>query len=299
MKLVMTLLVRNEIDIVAQNIEYHLARGVDHVIATDNDSTDGTSDILVDYEKQGVLTLLHETGQDFQQIAWVTKMALMARERFGASWILNNDADEFWRPRQGTLKDVIRSSAGNRTESVQMLVCRRRNMVTSWNALDDATWPETLIYRVRAPVRLGNRGDLVAVKGLPVPYYYLALPPKVLLRAQGLVRVGMGNHSGEYEVPPRRMECDIDVYHYPIRSRSRFELSVRLFGKALTNNPKVPPNAGWQYRRWLQVYNAAGGIEAPLREALPGPRGLVMDRLIRRVVKDTRMRDEIASLSLT
>ncbi|HJM57083.1 MAG TPA: hypothetical protein QF446_07130 [Planctomycetota bacterium] len=39
-RLVMTLLVRNEEDILATNIEYHLARGVDFIIATDNLSDD-------------------------------------------------------------------------------------------------------------------------------------------------------------------------------------------------------------------------------------------------------------------
>jgi hypothetical protein len=40
MRLVMTLLVRDEIDIIRQNIEFHLRHGVDFVIGTDNGSTD-------------------------------------------------------------------------------------------------------------------------------------------------------------------------------------------------------------------------------------------------------------------
>ena len=38
MRLVMTLLVRDEEDIVRANVDFHLARGVDFVIATDNRS---------------------------------------------------------------------------------------------------------------------------------------------------------------------------------------------------------------------------------------------------------------------
>lgn len=38
MKLVMTLLVRNEADVIETNLEYHLAQGVDFVIVTDHGS---------------------------------------------------------------------------------------------------------------------------------------------------------------------------------------------------------------------------------------------------------------------
>jgi len=43
MQLIMTLLVRDEEDIIQENIEYHLARGIDFIIATDNLSVDSTT----------------------------------------------------------------------------------------------------------------------------------------------------------------------------------------------------------------------------------------------------------------
>ena len=53
MKLVLTLLVRDEADIVESCIRYHLERGVDLVLATDHRSVDGTTDILRGYERDG------------------------------------------------------------------------------------------------------------------------------------------------------------------------------------------------------------------------------------------------------
>ncbi len=85
--LVMTLLVRDEADIVRQNIEFHLARGVDHIIATDNGSTDGTTQILDEYQRAGCLSLIHEPSNDFQQVAWVNRMVDAAKDKFGAAWI--------------------------------------------------------------------------------------------------------------------------------------------------------------------------------------------------------------------
>lgn len=78
MKIVMTLLVRDEEDIIRENIEYHLAQGVDYFIATDNRSNDATTDILKGYERKGVLHYCYEADDDYSQGEWVTRMARMA-----------------------------------------------------------------------------------------------------------------------------------------------------------------------------------------------------------------------------
>ena len=51
MRLVTTILVRDEIDIIRQHIEFHLRRGVDFVIATDNGSRDGTWEVLAEFAR--------------------------------------------------------------------------------------------------------------------------------------------------------------------------------------------------------------------------------------------------------
>jgi hypothetical protein len=91
MKLVMTLLVRDEADIVAANIDFHLARGVDFIIAMDNLSADATAEILRRYERDGVLHYIHQTEDDYSQHRWVTDMARLACTEFAADWMINND----------------------------------------------------------------------------------------------------------------------------------------------------------------------------------------------------------------
>ena len=70
MVLVMTLLVRNEADIISSNIDFHLDQGVDFIIATDNLSVDGTTDILRAYERRGVLHYIHQPDDDYAQHRW-------------------------------------------------------------------------------------------------------------------------------------------------------------------------------------------------------------------------------------
>src|SRR5205809_5455366 len=106
MKLVMTLLVRDEADIVDENIAFHLAVGVDFVIAADNASTDGTTEILEKYARNGHLHRI-SLQDPFSQIEVVTQMARLAATDFGAEWVINSDADEFWWPRIGTLKELL------------------------------------------------------------------------------------------------------------------------------------------------------------------------------------------------
>ena len=55
MRVVETLVVRDEADIVDEQLTYHLNAGVDFVIATDHESRDGTSEILESYARQGYL----------------------------------------------------------------------------------------------------------------------------------------------------------------------------------------------------------------------------------------------------
>ena len=70
----MTLLVRDEADIIDDHIAFHLAAGVDFVIVADNGSTDGTTEILERYARDG---FVHRIGlrDPFSQVDVVTRVA--------------------------------------------------------------------------------------------------------------------------------------------------------------------------------------------------------------------------------
>ena len=105
----MALKVRNEADIIEANLRHHLAQGVDFFVVTDNDSDDGTREILQRYADAGLMQVIDEQHEDFWSRAhgWVTRMARLAAERHEADWVLHADADEFWMPPSGSLKQAL------------------------------------------------------------------------------------------------------------------------------------------------------------------------------------------------
>jgi hypothetical protein len=201
MKLVMTLLVRDEADIVDAQIAFHLHAGVDYVIATDNGSTDGTREILERYARSGHLHLLDETGDDMRQQEWVTRMARMAATDFGADWVINSDADEFWWPRGGTLKDVL------------ALVPERYGVVRGcWRHFlprpdGDASFSERMTVRLCTPAFPGDKTTIHHAH------------QKVAHRAKHDVLVEAGNHDAVGDgLDPLRGWHPIEILHFSLRS---------------------------------------------------------------------------------
>ena len=105
----MTVVARDEEDILDAHLRYHLENGVDFVIATDHLSEDGTTEILRGYERAGCLHLIRDEQEEFDHPLHVTRMARLAATDFGADWVLNADADEFWWPRDAPFRELFAS----------------------------------------------------------------------------------------------------------------------------------------------------------------------------------------------
>jgi hypothetical protein len=108
-RLVMALKVRDEGDVLEANLRYHHALGVDRFIVTDNGSTDATPEILARYREAGLAQVLEAPGTDYREAGagWLTRMARLAATEHAADWVIHTDADEFWLPVEGSLKDVL------------------------------------------------------------------------------------------------------------------------------------------------------------------------------------------------
>ncbi len=198
MKLVMTLLVRDEADIVDAQIAFHLNAGVDFVVATDNRSQDGTTEILERYATEGLLHLIREPGDDLRQSEWVTRMARLAASDFGADWVINTDADEFWWPQAPSLKDILAVVPGR----YGVVRAAWRNFVPRPG--DDGFFAERMTVRLCTP------------SFHPHP---LSTHSKSAHRAAGDVRIGRGNHEAFADgLVPLRGWYPIEILHFPVRS---------------------------------------------------------------------------------
>ena len=206
----MTLLVRDEADIVDAQIAFHLHAGVDFVIATDNGSQDGTTAILERYERAGFLHLLREEGDDMRQGEWVTRMARLAATDFGADWVLNADADEFWWPRGGSLKEVL-ARVPERYGVIRG--CWRHFLP---RPLDGAFFAERMTVRLGKPVHPGDKTTIFHAH------------QKVVHRADPRVVIEAGNHNAVgAALEPIRAWHPIEVLHFSFRSVPQLERKGR------------------------------------------------------------------------
>jgi len=241
----MTLLVRDEEDIVEDHLVYHLNQGVDFVLATDNNSVDGTRDVLDRFQRQGYVEVIDEPDDTYDQWRWVTRMARRAATDHGADWVINSDADEFWWPKSGNLRSVL--------EAVPLrygvITAPRVNLVPSSDppSLDIAQpWFERMALRETT-----SRNSL----GAP-------LPAKVCHRAEADVVVEQGNHelrTSALAVAPALHP--IVIFHAPLRSWPQLENKVVKGGAAYARNRDLSPSVGDAWRSLYDLH-ARGGLRA-------------------------------------
>jgi len=261
----MTLLVRDVDDQIRANLDFHARLGVDHFIVMDNRSTDRTREILADYERQGLVTYMYQPDDTFSQARWVTGMARTACE-YGADWVINNDADEFWHPSGDDLKGVL-----SRVPSEFDAVAVDRSHFVPRALAPGAPFWEALT--VRYAVTLKPNGE--------------QWPGKVCHRGRPDIEVGYGNHTasaGGRALSATR--APIEILHFPVRSYEKFERTVVNGGEANARNPDRP------VKRWQELYEIwkRGELRAYFDALVPDQAALDAGLRDGRYVRDERLK---------
>jgi len=201
----MTLVVRDEEDVLPANLDFHLAQGVDVVLVIDHASSDRTPEILSEYERTGRVRVFRDEDRAHDQAARVNRLLRIATEEHSADWAIHCDADEFWIPLAGSLRDVFAAVP----ERYGYMVVNRTNFVPV--QAEDGAFHQRMIVRERRSLNL--RGT--------------ALEPKVAQRPAASDSVAPGNHSLEAPVMDPAPDVGVvEVFHFPIRTFKQFEQKV-------------------------------------------------------------------------
>lgn len=239
----MSLIVRNEADIIAENIEFHAQNGVDAFVVADNGSIDGTRDILAHLCKSYDMDVIDYPGF-FIQERIATDLAEYLRKRKHVEWLISNDADEFWVPQTGDLKSYI-------SISKPVLRVQRFNLLPTKKDINDRRY--RFFHNVMLVENPLGRQPPAPDPDEPLIYPMMlrSFPPKIMCSMAGLKAVNRGNHKIEHTGNPANDIAEIKVFHFPLRQYSVFETNVRNHGESLT---KIPPGYSWHQRRWFANY---------------------------------------------
>jgi hypothetical protein len=268
MRLVMTLVVRDEADIVDAQLAYHFDAGVDFVLATDHGSTDGTLDVLRRYEREGRLRLFGVSGE-MRESDWRTRMARLAASEHAADWIINTDADEFWLPRAGTLKESL-GALPSEIGVVWALTC---HFVP--RPEDGRPFAERMTARFAPPAALNDPTS---------PYRPHA---KAAHRADPEIVVWFGSHRVTTSLRALPGWHPADVFHFPFRTLEQYERkSAR---RARGDRPLG------QYVRGLQA-REGGRLEEVYASLVVGDAAVERGVADGSLVEDTRLRDALRGL---
>jgi hypothetical protein len=274
MQLVMTLLVRDEEDVLRANIDFHHAQGVDFFIITDNKSEDSTPAIIHEYERRGIAKYIFEGDDNYNQSAWVTRMARLAATDYAADWVINNDADEFWWPREGNLRSTFAGLGADQT----ILVAQRHDFVAL--NTETAAFCHDMVYRKR--VSLNTIGK--------------PLPPKVAHRAHPQVEVAQGNHWAELPGQPGIVNGLIDIFHFPLRSYAQFTNKIIKGGQAYERNTTHNANVGSTWRKLYEEYKRNGLVDFYRKQSLSAEQ-VQKELRAGNLISDRRLSDYIYMLA--
>lgn len=226
-------LAHNNADIIRATTE-HMLTQVDHILVLDNFSNDGAREIL-----DGLpVTVINDDEPGYYQSRKMTALAKVARNNFGAEWVVPFDSDEIWYSPFGTIRDVLSD-------------LKPQWLVATADLYDHVTSTEDNPSESNPIKRIGwRRTD----KGML---------PKVACRWREDLVIEQGNHSAGYHGGMTRQNGLLVVRHYPYRSTDQFIRKVRDGVAAYRATEGLPENSGAHWKDYGRILDSMGeaGIE--------------------------------------
>jgi hypothetical protein len=247
----------DEADIVRDFIEYHASLGIERFIATDVGSTDGTLDILAEYERSGRLHLTRYDNPSMrpEHRDWLSAMAARARGEFDASWCIFADPDEFW------VFPAADAPSYFAAAPAPIVTFPRYNILP----VPGRQYGEAAHYRnfdlvVRRPLeflydlsRLDQPGGIEWMLAAQPPDILRFVAPKVAARTGiiGTVKPGFHDVTATDPAAQRYREPNGYVGHFQIRGSQRYANKARLVADYVAANPPTVDRES--SRHWVRL----------------------------------------------
>jgi hypothetical protein len=224
---------------------------------------------------------------------WVTRMARLAATDHGADWVVHGDADEFWWPLTGTIKDALAAVPstygvvlGPRVE----FVARPDGPGTFFDRLvyreARSLLRPKVAHRAFEDVIVLHRGqhDVTAGTDLEDAWQRLRTPGRPVLRT---VRPeGPGSSEERLVWYPR---WPLRIFHLPLRSFEQYRHKV----EAMLNDPV---SGGGGMRGRLRERYESGRLDELYAELADDDAAVEAGIAEGRLVVDRRLRDFVAGL---
>lgn len=250
--------IKDEAELLPAVIDHLYRIGVDLIVARDNHSTDGSAEFLHLHES-GRLRLaplgMAEVGDNE---LWARREVELAKST-DADWVLFLDADEFWLPAFGSLKDC----SSLRNPNVNLLTVNRYNVPITHDGL---RFPELPV-----PACYGDLDLFVRpyddfrhyIEDHPQTSWISGVPmPKIIVRPSHIASVNLGHHDASGlggASLAQAVSRDILIAHLPFTTAERFLRKIDNIRELLRSHANIfPGDAAWHWKRWLRIAEEGG-----------------------------------------
>lgn len=265
MKIAVCLGAKDEVELIGAAVAHLRRIGVDHIIACDVSSRDGTRQILDRLAAEPWLEVMPVDDLDPKAEEGLDQRVMDHARAAGADWLLFLDADEFALPVGGSLKAILARTAADALEIARYNVPlgpRGPLMAPPEGEVSPETVHLFVPQEDRAVIRSRIRADQLKpwIQGIP--------DPKIMVRLSAVEGVAEGGHGvtgSDGRRRPAEVAAGIVIAHLPFTTAPRFARKVENMRRVIGAVGHLwGPNSAWHWRRWLDNIDAHGGVEGEL-----------------------------------
>ena len=270
MRVAAVLTVKDEIEIIGRALAHLQLIGIDHVIACDMGSTDGTFELLESRRSDRDFWVLQLSDRQPDHFETWSRVTVALAKSAKVDWVIFLDADEFWIPATGLLKDCVA------TAQADVLFIPRFNVpLTTCGplvplSLSSGYYDDLKLLTQRIP---DLRHQLQ--RDASLTWIMAAAEDKIMVRPDRMAAIDLGAHdfiSGDTAKVHACKPTDLLIAHLPFTTESRFMRKLENIRKVFsTHGNFFGDTVAWHWRRWLDLADEGRAAEEFRRSVLSDP----------------------------